>query len=117
MGFMFPQSRSDARSITESFNYSSASTTNTTTMPTIPITLRRKPSFHCMSSGIPDYFLAYGNKNDFQERMICNLWLLLLTGYVCYQFPSLVVVVWLVSPDFIMAQTKKSFGVDHTSEE
>ena len=70
-----------------------------------------------MASGISDYFLAYGNKNDFQERMICNLWLLLLSGYICYQFPSLVVVVWLVSPDFITAQTKKSFGLDHTSEE
>jgi hypothetical protein len=54
-----------------------------TTMPTI------KPSFKRMVSAIPDYFLASGNKNDFQESLICNLWLLLLVGYLCYRLESI----------------------------
>jgi hypothetical protein len=66
-----------------------------------------------MVSAIPDYFLACGNKNDAQEIFICNLWLLFLTGYICCQFPNVVVLLWLVSGDFIMAQTTKYFGLDH----
>jgi hypothetical protein len=79
-------------------------------MPTMP-SLSKKPSFHRMASiNLPDYFLSWGNKNEYQERIICNLWLLLLTGYMCYQFPSLMVLVWLLSADYILAQT--TFGLD-----
>jgi hypothetical protein len=91
-----------------------------TTIPFLGRKLPKKPSFHRMaaSTTIPDYYLSCGNKNDFQEGIICNLWLLLLTGYICYQFPTLAVLLWLVLADFIMAQTIStgSSGLDHASD-
>jgi hypothetical protein len=87
-------------------------------MPTMQTLLRRKPSFHRVASAIPDYFLASGNKNDFQEAIICNIWLLLLVGCICYQYPSLMILVWFVSADYIIAKTTTCSGLENnTSDE